>query len=484
MARTSTKFSLGDTVSVVVDGETRTYVIEDKVFTDYSLPCPEKKWWKEEELTLITKSLPAPTSSKKRKGKKEEVSTAENIETDENVSSEEKREIEALNEEYTEKRKNEEMKKIDENLVNAMSKVDEEASEIADFLNEQEEEEKEEQPVTENLGNILELVQQSQEEEIETSSEPLDQAEIEALLDSLEKNADTEVVNVTSKEDKPIAEFSIRLATPEEKNEDGLVTVSLSSLISLVSVPIKYAYLAHRDLKPDHVENLKHAYIDGAQIPPIEVVLTSWGALVVSGNHRWAALEEMTKEVTEPDKLQQVRTTAGIEVKPLDILNHVDIVKYAFDANSTNGLSLDESCKSKHALFLIQEAKARGEKMSKRKAGRLAHVSHAAISKMAAKLAAKEKKNVSEFLSEEADILETETEIADKANASSIDKFDTAVKQLFTAMHKIVEIEDNVHTLADVFQQKQVLKTDEKQHEWDIIRFALGEYLTKLQTKK
>lgn len=180
--------------------------------------------------------------------------------------------------------------------------------------------------------------------------------------------------------------------------------VKLSGLISLDDTPLKYAKAALRDLNKEHVAHLAQAYEANESVPPIKVVNTSWGWVIIGGYHRRAALEGLIKakfadpttgkvSEAEVDAYHEARAGFMVPVQSLDIRNGSDAIMAAYVDNMSSGLPVADSNRSRFAIYLLQDAKERGVKMTVTEAAHIARVSRVAVQRQMARDAGREGKN-------------------------------------------------------------------------------------------
>lgn len=219
--------------------------------------------------------------------------------------------------------------------------------------------------------------------------------------------------------------------------------VALATLIALDATPIPHASKAMRELDKQHLEHLYLSAKNGAKFPALEVVSTTIGNVVLNGNHRWNVYEKLLKEVTAPEKLEEARNTLLVDVEFKHFNTFSELMKFAFTANYDNGLPVTDGSRSQYALWLMQDAKENGQKLSMRQASIIAQVDHAAVSRLAKKLRIKEQqqsslseKMVDSLLSpdekEELDqeIEKEDQEKADNALANNAKRFMASVRVL------------------------------------------------------
>lgn len=230
--------------------------------------------------------------------------------------------------------------------------------------------------------------------------------------------------------------------------------VTLAELIALDATPIPNAGMAMRKINKDNVESLMFAYESGSDVPPIEIVGSTWGMIVLNGYHRQDAMEELVKrEFLTPDgklapdgkeQYERALTQFVIEYKPYHGQNgyaptEEDILNYATFANLKNGLQVSKENRSRLALWYQERERAAGRDISYRKLAPMFGVSFVAISRQAARDLAKAHPELAHKGRLPADVVVSEldraeiqgamAELAEK-EASKADPLETACKQL------------------------------------------------------
>jgi hypothetical protein len=262
--------------------------------------------------------------------------------------------------------------------------------------------------------------------------------------------ATTELVQEELTSDTP---FTLIPSTDEKE-------VALSSLIDLEHTPVKNAKYAMREIKDEHTEHLYLAIKSGAVMPPLKVVASSLGNILLDGYHRRAAYTRIaTEEKADPSKV-------SVTVSFLPIEKDRQLMKAAFEANRTNGLPLSNGSRSRYAIWLLELAKEDGEKLSLREAARIAQVSHVAVIKQLQRVADKQDKMVDEFLQDEEDIAETEDALIEEADKKTDDALPQARKTLRAALLKMARFSDNASELQRYLSETLELdKLDEVERE-------------------
>lgn len=270
---------------------------------------------------------------------------------------------------------------------------------------------------------------------------PEQRAELEA-----KQPVKVEKAKKLSAKQEALANFKLIEVGKELLDKDGSFPVALESLIPLEKLPIPNATYAQRETNREHAEHLKLALEAGATLPPIKIVATSDGYAVIDGYHRWAANELLLAERVAPENLDNARATTFIRVIPLNGLTPRKVIQAAFEANLTNGMPMSVGSRTRYGVWLLEDARERGEKLGLNEAARIAQVKHSALSMYIKRKADKDKKMVDEFL-DEADAAEV-AELAQEADSvNEEDKMLAAVKRFFAAMRTIVDIEDNHQVL-------------------------------------
>lgn len=232
-------------------------------------------------------------------------------------------------------------------------------------------------------------------------------------------------------------------------------TDSLSNLIELKNVPIKYAEYAMRDLNALNVANLKVAIEAQTTLPAIEVVPSTYGQVIVDGYHRFAAYCQILREAIDAaytDDSQEVRDEKYLQgmvdfqvpVMELAFETENGMLEYAFRANLKHGLAASPESRSRYALWLIDTAQERGEVIGVREAARRALVSHVAVINMRKRLEKKMKMNddIVNQLSESDKALIAEVDAESLANEStSVDATDRAIQSVIRAVAQFAKLD-------------------------------------------
>ncbi|SRR6266567_1469003 len=252
-------------------------------------------------------------------------------------------------------------------------------------------------------------------------------------------------------------DFSLLPAT--DVSEEGIIQVALSSLINLDATPIKNARYAMREINQAHKAALKIAYERGDDMPAITVVPSTMGYIVVDGNHRWAAMESIVseavgifkKEDITPEKqamLVEKRQSSVLYVSPLNGMTERAILQYAFEANLRNGLPSSENSRSRYAIWLLEDAREHGDKLSLRQAAMIAGVSHVAVIKMRDREANKANKMVDTWGDTEQETAQVLTEEKEK---KEVDTLQVNTRKLFAAIKAICKEVDDEKLLVGYF---------------------------------
>lgn len=221
--------------------------------------------------------------------------------------------------------------------------------------------------------------------------------------------------------------------------DTSITSVALTSLVSLTKVPVKNARHAIRDLSHDHVEHLKLSFLDGATFPPLLVVNSTWGYVVIDGMHRREAITQAIKE--------QGKVSTDVSVTWFNSTNERDILKECFIANKTNGLAWSEKNRSRYAIFLLNDAQEHGEKLGLRQAARIVDVSPAAISQMLKRDREKQAKLLENLDAEEVQEIEASNGYEEK------DTLTPAIKSLFKAIKTVSVNIESVNKLVAAFEE-------------------------------
>lgn len=277
---------------------------------------------------------------------------------------------------------------------------------------------------------------------------------------------------LTHKEKKTMAKKNVTTENPEKEIEKTpfqlvplntgrrkTILVSLNSLIKLDKTDIRHARYAMREVNQQHVEHLMYSFMafdpnnSDEKFPPLKVVGTTWGNAVIDGNHRWQAIEKALKNAFEGEELEHKRSEFQIEVEPLNGLTERQIIKAAFEANKKNGLPMSRDSCSRYGMWLMEDAKENGEKMSQHEAARIAGCSQSAISQMIAKEKNRQNKMIDDFVTSEEDKETIESQIEEKEEKQEEDKMQSSAKKLFSAIRFLGDTTDDVQALADYLQQ-------------------------------
>lgn len=242
---------------------------------------------------------------------------------------------------------------------------------------------------------------------------------------------------------------------------DYIKEITFSQLIALDSTPIANAKLAMREVQDGHVLSLMIGYQENSDsIPMIEVIDTSWGYAVINGYHRWEAMRRLLVANAEGQRIKDIFDTTTFDVLVKDLKTERDVLKAAFDANQTNGLPMSAGSKTRYALWLIADAKERGEILRVVDAARIARVDTHTVHMMAMRLArkeqelAKQEKMVDQLVSTNEDVEKVHEAIAeyeDKQATKENKKFPNACNNLFKSIREIVDTTDNSSHLCEYF---------------------------------
>jgi len=251
--------------------------------------------------------------------------------------------------------------------------------------------------------------------------------------------------------------------------------VTLADLIGLDDTPIPDAATAMRKINKDNVTALEFAYESGSNVPPIEVVGSTWGVIILNGYHRREAMENLVKrEFLTPDgklakdgkeqfERQLTKTVVeysaffgqGGEDPTVD-----DALNYATFANLKNGLQVSTENRSRLAIWYQARMRAQGIDLSARKLAPMFGVSHVAISRQLARdlakthpemLRGKLPADVVIPATDREDFNVAIVELKDK-EAARIDPLEQAVKSLIKAANFMYNNVDSGDDLARYMQ--------------------------------
>ncbi len=286
------------------------------------------------------------------------------------------------------------------------------------------------------------------------------------------------ILNPHPEAEKPAKPVKPEFALFNLEDEDGHYIrngqFTLAELVHIDKVPVKNAQLAMRDIDKQHVEHLEIAYAQGATIPPIQISMSTWGPVIVAGYHRERAmlnrlqeqmfgdLSSMSKEDKEAFSKRLAATTIDVEV--VNGLTSDTIADYAFRDNLTHGRNVSDKYRSRYAVMLIQEAKAKGIELSLAQAGDMVGVSKQAVFyqlrrdaglprsiKAATKIAA-------DLVVAEEDKIDLDRYFLANDQKQSADRLRKASKMLITAMLTVYDEGLDTAELVEYFS-KEILPT-------------------------
>lgn len=453
----ASKFSNGQTVFFNLKGREYQTVIEDHVWEkdgyEYSINIPghpEIKWVAENELDNL---------------------------------SEEEREL-AKNKETKKVRKTKKMKK-EETLP--LTQTEEEYQEIQNWIN---------TPV-ENYTNTP--------EEIEAGDRLMEELLTPPHKETSEETSEETADDVTVQEQaQPETQPEIEkyepvnlLQVPEEelKKKDGklYMTIPFSKLVSVESLDIPDADVGMRDINKKHVEHLTISYENGDDIPPVEIVASNKGYILVNGYHRQEALSRVLRnacttvasngtEIFNKEEYEKEFKTLTIETEVRnDIQDLETLINEAFQANVKNGLNMTDGQKGRYAIWLLKIRterwkKGQGSKPTVTACANDARVSRVAVHRMLQRMQQKEKgKRIEDVVPDEKEVLQIETEMEDEAKTKELEEFPNAIKRVLSSVEKLVALEGDVHAIAQYLKEKNLLKKEEMRHAFDVLIFAVRE---------
>lgn len=198
---------------------------------------------------------------------------------------------------------------------------------------------------------------------------------------------------VQERTDRPVQPvFAI---VPFEKGQE----VTLADLKKATQVSIPNANIAVRSLNKQHVEALMVAYQKGEKLPPLELLNTTHGIVIIAGNHRNQAMRDAIAQQMGYEDEDTLRRDAKENVPVfLERLAHYPInwlparnIQSLYDLedlndriflnNLTHGLPPSGENRSRYAIYLIARAHRRGQKMTQQEAADIVHVSRVAVAR-------------------------------------------------------------------------------------------------------
>lgn len=184
--------------------------------------------------------------------------------------------------------------------------------------------------------------------------------------------------------------------------------VTLFDLKKATQVSIPNANIAVRSLNKQHVEALKIAYQraaeeKGEKLPPLELLNTTHGVVIIAGNHRNQAMRDIVAENLGyvdkngalcieselpkdalPEFNEALKHTLVNYVPAKNVQSLVDLEDLndrIFLNNLTHGLPPSGENRSRYAIYMIARAERRGEKLTQQQAADIVHVSRVAVAR-------------------------------------------------------------------------------------------------------
>lgn len=223
-------------------------------------------------------------------------------------------------------------------------------------------------------------------------------AELTALtLEAQGKGKKTKKDTSTAKVSEVVEVVAIELLPAN----DTITECSLADLVAMTDTSIVGASYAMRDINVSNLANITAAIDADVQLPALTVVNTNVGQVVIDGYHRWSAYEKDNMHTltiasgidengehipVDPYAIDNARHNYKVTIHQVTVVDERDMLDKAFKSNLAHGLAASQNSRSRYALWLLQDARIRGIKMSVREAARQALVSHVAVLKTAKKI--------------------------------------------------------------------------------------------------
>lgn len=238
----------------------------------------------------------------------------------------------------------------------------------------------------------------------------------------------------------------------------------LGDLTPLDTTGLPNAKYAMREINNEHVEHLRFAYEQGDVLPPLKVVAGNLDGkdvfVVYDGYHRWRALTDGIRLTMADEKgnvSDEKAFTEAVNHYPVDILvrNNVtprELIKLAFEANYGNGLPISNGGRSRYGMWLIEDARANGGKLSQVDAARIARVEVHAL-RMYIKRQLDKSKNTkmsADYAYDDEELEDFETDVADTEANSKSDKLEVTVRRLIGVCKSLYKQVGNVQALSDL----------------------------------
>jgi hypothetical protein len=225
--------------------------------------------------------------------------------------------------------------------------------------------------------------------------------------------------------------------TKLEYLDDDFSEVSIADLVPLDSMPIKGASYAMREINQNHLKNIRVSIDANEDMPPLTVVPTNLGVVVVDGYHRWAAYESYLKDTMgdSDTPIESVRKEFLVPVTVKHPETDLQVLQMAFEANLRHGLPATEGSRSRYGAWLFTEAEESGHPISVREAGRRALCSHVAVLKEMNKAAKKQQKMLDELVGPEnaEDVADFDREQEREKTTKEVNQGETVMKSLVKA---------------------------------------------------
>lgn len=279
--------------------------------------------------------------------------------------------------------------------------------------------------------------------------------------DAQELTAEEKRAKVQEKTERPV--LPVFAIEPFAKGQK----VTLFELKRATQVAIPNANIAVRALNKQHVEALMVAYQKNEKIPPLELLNTTHGIVIIAGNHRAQAMRDAIAQQMGYNNESELSSVKESLPEFIERLKHThvpyvpantdklkdleDLNDRIFLNNLTHGLPPSGENRSRYAIYLIARAQRRGEKLTQQQAADIVHVSRVAVARQVmrdtakaegttveAKAAARKQILPADYVAEEE--AQDAMEIAEEqieSRKKSIDPLLDATLTLFRAMQTV-----------------------------------------------
>ena len=287
-------------------------------------------------------------------------------------------------------------------------------------------------------------------------SNKLPQGKEKSMADKIDEMTMEEVGQALEEASKPAPKKSKKAEKPAPPEFKILYSearsCTLAQLVALDAAGVPSGKYAMREINKEHVEHLRIAYDQGQKLPPLGVVFTSLGFVVYDGYHRWNALTDGVKLACQDEdgNLDNNKYQAALATFPVDIavknnLTPRTLIRAAFEANYTNGLPVSNGARTRYAIWLFEDAREHGEKLSKGQAASLAQVSSNTMMMMMKRELDRQNKMAADVFTDAVDVDDYEESTISSDASEKEDKLTRDVKRLVSVARSLhQQMQDHV----------------------------------------